>query len=77
MTQPAKREQLAAMRLEDFKEHLRTNRWRIFRTNQRRSAFESIAGAQSQEDNASGKAKAALINHRRKRHGAGWRSRKS
>jgi hypothetical protein len=24
MTQPSKREQLAAMRLEDFKEHLRT-----------------------------------------------------
>ena len=33
MTQPTKREQLAAMRLEDFKPHLRTSRYAArFRT---------------------------------------------
>jgi hypothetical protein len=50
MTQPTKREQLAAMRLEDFKAHSSHNRWRIFRTNQRRTTTESIACAQSQEE---------------------------
>ena len=60
MTQPTKREQLVAMRLEEFKAHLRTIRRWTFGTNQRRTAAESVAGAQSPEAATSVKAKAAL-----------------
>jgi hypothetical protein len=50
MTRPTKREQLAAMRLEDFKAHLRTIRWRGFKgRDHQRTAPPSSACAQSQE----------------------------
>ena len=57
MTQPTKREQLAAMRLEEFNAHLRTIRRWIFGTNQRLHSAESVAGAQSPEAATSVKAK--------------------
>jgi len=44
MTQPTKREQLAAMRLEDFKAPSDNSR-RIFGTNQRRTMAESVVRA--------------------------------
>jgi len=57
-----KREQLAAMRIEDFKAHLRTIAGEDPKgDNHRRTASESAACAQSQEGNAGAKAKEALM----------------
>ena len=59
MTRPNKREQLAAMRLEDFKAHLRTIAGGL-RNKSAAHQAESIAGAQSQEGGANTKTQEAL-----------------
>jgi len=60
MTQPTKREQLAAMGLEDFKEHLRTIAGGSSEQISGAPRPESVAGAQSQEGSAKPEEKKAL-----------------
>lgn len=67
MTQPTKREQLAAMRLEDFKAHLRAIARRILKRTQQQAA-EPVAGAQSQESSASTEAEGGAEHHGTRNH---------